>query len=160
MHAWQERYGAAVLLSFGFLAVGGLCFVSGLLIGRERQADPIVIEKAVELCAVPPSSVTSTASSDTPTGEKKDAVLSAGSAPTDRDVVANCAYVGSKNSDKYHLPKCSWAKRIKPENIVCFSSASDAEAKGYKPGCVEESFVRLCSVDRISDRITAWLSKN
>lgn len=45
----------------------------------------------------------------------------------------DCAFVGSKNSDKYHLPDCSNAKRIKPENIVCFSSKEDAESKGYQP---------------------------
>lgn len=45
----------------------------------------------------------------------------------------DCVLVGSKNSDKYHLPTCSNAKRIKPENIVCFSSKEEAESKGYQP---------------------------
>ena len=45
----------------------------------------------------------------------------------------DCKYVGSKNSDKYHKPSCVWAKRIKPENLVCFSSKEEAEDKGYKP---------------------------
>lgn len=128
-----------MLLALGFLAVGGLSFTSGLLIGRERQSDPIVIEKAPESCAALPSENdvanvsipvpkdANTALSNTPDISQS----SVNSATTD------CAYVGSKNSDKYHLPKCSWAKRIKPENRVCFSSAADAEAKGYKPGCVE-----------------------
>jgi len=49
------------------------------------------------------------------------------SQPTD------CAFVGSKNSDKYHVPTCQWAKRIKPENIICFKSIDDAVAKNYKP---------------------------
>lgn len=42
-------------------------------------------------------------------------------------------YVGSKNSDKYHLPSCRWAKRIKSENQVWFSSKEEAESKGYQP---------------------------
>lgn len=42
-------------------------------------------------------------------------------------------YVGSKTSDKYHLPWCSGAKRIKEENKIWFASIADAEAKGYKP---------------------------
>lgn len=42
-------------------------------------------------------------------------------------------FVGSKNSDKYHLPDCRWAKRIKPENQVWFSSEEEARAKGYQP---------------------------
>ena len=133
---WWGKYGTAMILSFGFFAVGGLCFTSGLLIGRERQADPLVIEKATEPCGGSSSIESSNAPKNAPQREKSDA-SSVNSTPTVKGASTDCAYVGSKNSDKYHLPKCSWAKRIKPENIVCFSSASDAEARGYKPGCVE-----------------------
>jgi micrococcal nuclease len=42
-------------------------------------------------------------------------------------------YVGSKNSTKYHLPSCSWAKEISTENQVWFYSVADAQAKGYVP---------------------------
>ncbi|TSC60055.1 MAG: Extracellular nuclease [Parcubacteria group bacterium Gr01-1014_107] len=41
--------------------------------------------------------------------------------------------VGSKNSDKYHFPWCSGAKRIKEENKVYFASAEEARASGYTP---------------------------
>ena len=48
----------------------------------------------------------------------------------------NCAFVGSKNSNKYHLPACRYAANIKPENKRCFSSAQEAEKSGYVPaGC-------------------------
>lgn len=43
------------------------------------------------------------------------------------------AYVGSKNSDKYHLPWCSGAQRIKEENKVWFASIEAAEQAGYIP---------------------------
>ena len=43
-----------------------------------------------------------------------------------------CTFVGSKNSDKYHLPSCRYATKIKESNLVCFSSAEDAKAKGYQ----------------------------
>lgn len=42
-------------------------------------------------------------------------------------------YVGSKNSDKYHLLWCSGAKRITEENKVFFKSKEEAESAGYKP---------------------------
>jgi micrococcal nuclease len=42
-------------------------------------------------------------------------------------------FVGSKKSDKYHIPSCRWAKRIKPENEIWFASAADARSKGYQP---------------------------
>ena len=34
----------------------------------------------------------------------------------------NTIYVGSRNSDKYYECECRWAKTVRPENIVCFSS--------------------------------------
>ncbi|MDA8596956.1 hypothetical protein N9L26_01325 [Candidatus Pacebacteria bacterium] len=42
-------------------------------------------------------------------------------------------FVGSKNSDKYHLPWCSGAKRIKEENQVWFANEAEARSKGYMP---------------------------
>ncbi len=42
-------------------------------------------------------------------------------------------FVGSAKSDKYHYPSCQWAKRIKPENEVWFSSTQEAGAAGYIP---------------------------
>lgn len=50
---------------------------------------------------------------------------------------SECPLVGSKNSTLYHLPTCAPAKRIKPENRVCFKDADDAEKRGYKPGCLK-----------------------
>lgn len=45
----------------------------------------------------------------------------------------NCLYVGSKFSKIYHKPECKWAKRIKPENLICFKSKEEAEDLNYKP---------------------------
>ncbi len=41
------------------------------------------------------------------------------------------AVVGSKNGTKYHLPDCSGAKRIKPENLISFETTAAAQAAGY-----------------------------
>jgi hypothetical protein len=51
----------------------------------------------------------------------------------------DCAFVGSKNSDKYHLLGCRYAVKIKESNRVCFSSMGDAQVKGYQAGkcCVK-----------------------
>jgi competence protein ComEC len=50
---------------------------------------------------------------------------------------AQVAFVGSRNSDKYHYPTCGYAKKIKPENLRWFNSAAEAVAAGYVPckGC-------------------------
>lgn len=42
-------------------------------------------------------------------------------------------FVGSKNSTKYHLPSCRFAKNIKPANQVWFTSAEEAKSRGYQP---------------------------
>src|SRR3989344_1268163 len=48
----------------------------------------------------------------------------------------DCLYVGSKDSDKYHTPECKFAKKIKPENLVCFYSLEEAEQEGREfSGC-------------------------
>jgi methylphosphotriester-DNA--protein-cysteine methyltransferase len=42
-------------------------------------------------------------------------------------------FVGSAKSNVYHNPSCVWAKKISPKNLVHFSSAKDAQQKGYRP---------------------------
>jgi len=39
-------------------------------------------------------------------------------------------YVGSINSNKYYECSCHYAKRIKPENIICFATDEQAVADG------------------------------
>lgn len=48
-------------------------------------------------------------------------------------LAADFKYVGSKKSSKYHYPTCKWAQKIKPENLITFKSAKDAQAAGYVP---------------------------
>ena len=43
------------------------------------------------------------------------------------------SYVASKSGEKYHLPWCSGAQRIKEENKVWFKTKAEAEAAGYAP---------------------------
>jgi len=47
------------------------------------------------------------------------------------DKKQECLYVGSKNSKTYHKPDCKFAKKIKPENMVCYKT--DSEVKDLKP---------------------------
>ena len=42
-------------------------------------------------------------------------------------------YVGSKQSNKYHLPDCKWAKKISPKNLVKFKTVAEAKKAGYVP---------------------------
>ena len=42
-------------------------------------------------------------------------------------------YVGSVNSNKFHYPSCRYAGKIKPGNLITFSSREDAISRGYSP---------------------------
>jgi hypothetical protein len=41
---------------------------------------------------------------------------------------------GMLESKRYHRANSHLAKKIKPENLIAFDSASEAEAQGFKPG--------------------------
>lgn len=41
--------------------------------------------------------------------------------------------VGSITSKKYHRPDCRYAQKIKPENLISFSSIDEARTQGYIP---------------------------
>ena len=131
--AWS-RYGREVTLSFGVILVGIIGFETGLAQGQSMQSDPLVIEVPAAPAdpRVSDPSATSDVSGNSGAASPSDVSPNA-AAPTDKD----CVFVGSRNSDKYHHPTCSFAKRIKPENRVCFSSEEDAKSKGYTAGCLK-----------------------
>jgi methylphosphotriester-DNA--protein-cysteine methyltransferase len=43
------------------------------------------------------------------------------------------AYVASKSGKVFHLPGCSSAKQIKPENLIGFKTREDAVSSGRQP---------------------------
>ena len=43
------------------------------------------------------------------------------------------AFIGSKDSDKYHLPTCRIVANIGADKQVAFASKEEAEKAGYKP---------------------------
>lgn len=54
-------------------------------------------------------------------------------AQVETPVQSSGTYVGSVESDKYHVPGCRHAKKILPENEIWFDSAADAQNAGYSP---------------------------
>jgi hypothetical protein len=53
--------------------------------------------------------------------------------PVAKSTPAEYEYVASKNSDVFHKPDCSSAKRIKPENLVGYNSRDEAINAGKRP---------------------------
>jgi len=124
MSIWSYR--SEIGLWFGVVLVGVLGYEAGFVQGVRRSSSPIVIEKPV------PTVVTAAADAPVPTSDTAPVTQSTGA--KDQSV---CPYVGSRNSNKYHLATCATAKRIKPENRVCFTSPEDAQSKKYQAGCVK-----------------------
>lgn len=48
-------------------------------------------------------------------------------------MAADCNFVCSKGSDKYHMLDCGIAKNIKAENKMCFATQEEATKAGYAP---------------------------
>ena len=82
-----------------------------------------------KLSAVPASTTSQTKpSAYTPTVTQASSPIT-----TPSSTVSGGPFVGSSKSDKYHYPSCSATKKIKPANLVTFSSSADARARGYVP---------------------------
>lgn len=128
---WLELHRRNLFLLGGVLVVGTLAFESGFLRGQLIQSEPLIVSiPAVEKLS---------------NNENKENVSDNQSASTDSKILqttakqetGQCPFVGSRNSNKYHLATCAVAKRIKPENKVCFASKEDAEKRGYIASCIK-----------------------
>lgn len=117
-----------IVLFVGFVLVSVISFEFGLMQGQKWQQKPLIIEKPSEVPEAQSNAnqVNSDASEATKTASTPSTASKTPIAPN----MAGCAYVGSKNSDKFYLPTCSYAKRVKPENLVCFKSAEEATGQG------------------------------
>ena len=117
------KYETKIVLISGFILVALTSFQFGKIEGRKVQEKPIVIEKTVEVAKTDQQCAPTVAGA-------VDNSKSGSSHAEGKTVAPNCKYVGSKSSNKVHLPTCRYAKAIKPENLVCFSSLEDALKQG------------------------------
>ncbi|MEK7567942.1 MAG: hypothetical protein AAB513_03430 [Patescibacteria group bacterium] len=87
-----------------FLGLGS--FGLGRLSVKEEQKEPVFITDSLNL------------------SDEATSFANFGEAAGDR-------VVGSKNGTVYHLPWCPGALKIKPENLITFKNAEEAEKAGY-----------------------------
>lgn len=127
-----KLHGREITLFIGVVAVGVIGFEIGFIEGQSTQSKPLVITAPVSPLVPVVEPLKDTQIVAKQVNENNDTKTASGDISN-----TDCAFVGSKNSNKYHLPKCSFAKRIKAENRVCFTSAEDAQSKGYQAGCVK-----------------------
>jgi len=120
---WLKHEQKIVLL-FGLTLVAILAFEMGFLKGQKNSKSALIIEKPTQCENTP----------NIPENSQKTQNLTSGEISTKigEEIPKNCQFVASKNSDKYHKAECSNAKRIKPENKLCFSTEQEAVEKGLK----------------------------
>ncbi|MDO8241115.1 MAG: hypothetical protein Q7T51_04015 [Candidatus Moranbacteria bacterium] len=125
--SFWTQYEYKIVLAVGFLLVAGISFEFGYVQGKSIKTSPLVIEKPSESPKTSPESPVSGIIESNSTPAQKTALVANSQQPSN---MANCTYVGSKSSDKYYPPTCSYAKRIKPENLACFKTEGEATAQG------------------------------
>lgn len=117
---WEnDRLFTAALLVAVALASFGLGRWSGGGTAEPAPARAALPERGAQAAQVP--------AAVTPTPEPPPV------APDAAAPAAGGMYVGSKNSNKYHLPWCAGARSISEANKVWFSSKEEAAAAGYVP---------------------------
>jgi len=117
-----------IVLIIGFCLVAAVSYEFGVLQGQKWQQEPLVIEKPSDTRQG--QETANQGNLETPAAIKTAVASKIGAAAPTTPNTTGCVYVGSKNSDKFYLPTCSYAKRVKPENLVCFKSATEATGQG------------------------------
>ena len=122
------KYETKIVLFIGFCLISAISYEFGVLQGQKWQQKPLIIEKP---STIPEGQETSNQGNLEASGATKTATTPKIAVQTTTSPDATkCAFVGSKNSDKFYVPTCSYAKRVKPENLVCFKSAQEAIEQG------------------------------
>lgn len=120
------KYEEKIILAIGIILIAGIAFEAGFLQGEKNKKDPVLINKVIGSTECAANETNNTAAGNNPPAEQ----------PSTQNIsvpdTKNCPYVASKNSNKYHLASCQFATKIKPENKVCFSSAEEAQKRGFQ----------------------------
>jgi hypothetical protein len=123
------KYGEKIILAAGIILIALVSFEAGFLKGQKNQKEPIAISQAAG-APCPKTAENANANSNSIDSRQNNPDKTDNQPNTENK---KCAFVASKNSNKYHLPTCQFAQKIKPENRICFSSKEEAESRGYQP---------------------------
>jgi hypothetical protein len=138
---WLKDKAGSILASSAFVLMAGLSFVGGTLFQKDQNepSAPLVINIPDYEARTAEVLKTEQGTPEPTSQANLDPVANTvvETTPLKEESLSKCPYVGSKNSDKYHLASCGVVKRIKPENRRCFASPQVAEASGYQAGCLK-----------------------
>ena len=101
-----------IILTISIVLVSLISFGAGLLIDFSGSENPIIIQQPTASI----QQVLTNTESPVPVIEKE---------------TKEGTFVGSINSNKYHWPDCSFAKRIGEDNMIWFNSEEEAQSAGY-----------------------------
>jgi hypothetical protein len=119
------KYEEKIILAIGIILIAGIAFEAGFLYGEKNKKEPVLINKTAGSTECAANETASVANNSQPAEQPP-------AQNTTAPETKNCPYVASKNSNKYHLASCQFAAKIKPENKVCFSSADEAQKRGFQ----------------------------
>jgi len=131
MSQFWLKYEQKIVLAAGIILVAAVSFEAGYLHGQKNKNEPIVVNKVATVENANAAACQNQA--DANNSKNTSANSKSASAENTATIDAQkCAYVASKNSNKYHLATCQFAQKIKPENRICFASADEAIKRGYQ----------------------------
>ena len=99
-----------IILVISIVLVALISFGAGLLVDFSENEGSIIIQQ--------------------PTASIQQSLIDSSEIPVEQKSEQG-KFVGSINSNKYHWPDCSFAKRIAEENQIWFSSEEEAKSAGY-----------------------------
>ena len=101
-----------IILTIGIILIALISFGAGQLTAPQADIESVIIQNPITNQTVQTASI-------------QQATLK-----TDQSKEQGI-FVGSINSNKYHWPNCSSAKKIAEKNQIWFSSEAEAQAAGY-----------------------------
>lgn len=138
---WFKKNEKTVIFGVALVLVSALSFELGILQDQRGKDSVLVIEKPIQSIAQARENTIALGQGTVAGVEAENVERGAQNAEQKTGMgtqsISQCVFVGSKNSTKYHSPSCSYAKKIKPENTVCFKSKEEAEGRGYVAGCIK-----------------------
>ena len=127
------KYEYKIVLIVAICLISAVSYEFGILQGQKWQQKPLIIEKPIDTpdqTKTGQNEASDASENALPIAAPIKGIIPATTTNSAAQADAGCAYVGSKNSNKFYLPTCSYAKRVKPENLTCFKTAEEATGQG------------------------------
>lgn len=123
-----QKYDQQISLSIGLILVAIIAFGAGRLsVHYQDNKEPIVFKNNENLIQ---ANIASMIAENKGVAVQNSDFLQNVQSTELHEKSSEHMFVASKNSNKYHWPDCSWAKKIKPENQVWYKNEKEAQKAG------------------------------